>query len=104
MKLKSRAATLALCTVLSGIFCAAALSMPEAAEEKENVQTESAAEYYLRDCDGFIAVYRGKSSHPVDVTDIETATLNDTDMKMLMDGIPAQSRNELLLLLEDLGS
>ncbi len=104
MKIKPKVATLAVLAVLSATVCAAALRTPEAETQPPTDKVSEAAEYYLRDCGGFIAVYRGASSTPIDVTDIETATLNDTDAELIQSGIPVQSRNELLLLLEDLGS
>ncbi len=104
MKIKPKAATLAVLAVLSAAVCAAALRTPKAETPPPTDKVSEAAEYYLRDCGGFIAVYRGASSTPIDVTDIETATLNDTDAELIHSGIPVQSRNELLLLLEDLGS
>lgn len=107
MKNRPRIVTAAVLAVFSAVVCIAALRAPEARTppaETEAPASAEAAEYYLRDCDGFIAVYRGASSTPIDITDIETATLNDTDMELIHNGIPAESRNELLLLLEDLGS
>ena len=63
------------------------------------------AEYYLRDKDGYIAVFAGsRSREPVRVTDIETARLRSADKLLLRDGIPAADSGELLHLLEDLGS
>ena len=66
-------------------------------------QTES-AEYWLRDCDGLIGVFRGDSSRPYSMTDIKTETLNDTDRRLVAAGIPAEDRETLVRLLEDLGS
>ena len=63
------------------------------------------AEYYLRDCDGLVAVFRGKSSsRPIETTDIETEALSDVDRELLKRGIPAQNKYELLCLLEDFSS
>lgn len=104
MKFKTRVTAVAVLAVLSAAVCTAAFVLPDAAPAEETEERETAAEYYLRDCEGYVAVYRGASVTPSDVTDIETATLNDTDVKLLRSGIPARSRNELLLLLEDLGS
>ena len=66
---------------------------------------ERAAEYYLRACDGYVAVYAdGRARSPVTVTDIETSQLRRTDRALLDNGIPVTDRRELLFLLEDLGS
>jgi len=63
------------------------------------------AEYYLKNCDGFIAVYSGmRARSPESVTAIETAGLRGTDRAMLERGIPVTDRETLLELLEDLGS
>ena len=63
------------------------------------------AEYYLRDCDGLVAVFRGeKAALPIEVTDIETGTLSAVDRELLRRGIPVASRYELLCLLEDFSS
>lgn len=66
---------------------------------------EAGARYYLRDCDGYVAVYadsRGRS--PMSVTAIEISGLRHTDKVLVERGIPVSDRVELLELLEDLGS
>lgn len=63
------------------------------------------ARYYLRSCDGFVAVYsNARSRTPESVTAIETSGLRGTDRAMLDRGIPVTDRETLLALLEDLGS
>lgn len=63
------------------------------------------AEYYLRDCSGYVAVFRGfDSKTPIEITQIETETLNNVDRGKLKQGIPAENKNELLMLLEDFSS
>lgn len=65
----------------------------------------SEVSYCLRDCDGFVAVYKQDDlSEPMTVTDIETVTLNNNDREMLQNGITANNKTELISLLEDLGS
>ena len=85
-----------------------------AAPEKENnppeiISNASAenknAEYYLRDCSGYVAVFKGaNSSTPIEITEIETETLNNVDRKLLKQGIPAENKSELLMLLDDFSS
>lgn len=85
-----------------------------AAPEKENNPPEiisnasvenKNAEYYLRDCSGYVAVFKGaNSSTPIEITEIETETLNNVDRKLLKQGIPAENKSELLMLLEDFSS
>lgn len=66
---------------------------------------EDSAEFFLRPCDGFVAVYEGRrEKKPLTVTDIELANLRGTDRALLQKGIPVENRRELLRLLEDLGS
>lgn len=63
------------------------------------------AEYYIRDCGGYVAVYgTDRGSAPISVTTIETAFLRRGDRAMVEAGIPVGDRKQLLLLLEDLGS
>ena len=62
------------------------------------------AQYLLREKDGFIAVYRSGENRPDRLTDIETPLLRRGDRAMLQKGIPAEDLDEVLSLLEDLGS
>lgn len=57
--------------------------------------------YWLYDSDGYVAVY---GIGEIEITDIETETLNDYDRKLLKEGIPVKDKAQLLTLLEDLGS
>ena len=66
---------------------------------------EKQAEYFLKNREGYVAVYTGKrASELSDVTQIEVDGLRTADKAMLEKGIPVVSRTELLTLLEDLGS
>lgn len=66
---------------------------------------EESAKYFLKNCDGFVAVYAGtKGRSPETVTAIEVASLRGADRAMLERGIPVADRQELLELLEDFGS
>lgn len=63
------------------------------------------AEYYLRDSGGHVAVFSSRRDKtPLTVTPIETYCLRTADRAMLRGGIPVESEDELLMLLEDLGS
>ena len=58
-----------------------------------------------KSCDGFVAVYTASRSRaPESVTAIEVASLRSADRAMIERGIPVADRQELLELLEDLGS
>ena len=66
---------------------------------------EGEAEFYLKACDGFVAVYSGtRERSPQRITAIETSGLRGTDRLMLERGIPVSDKETLLALLEDLGS
>lgn len=81
-----------------------AVSTPPVAVSNASVDDKN-AEYYLRDCSGYVAVFKGADSKtPIKVTDIETETLNTVDRGLLQQGIPAENKNELLMLLEDFSS
>ena len=61
--------------------------------------------YYLRGEGAYIAVFRGKRARdPLTVTGIELEGLRRADRAMIEAGLPVVSRQELLQLLEDLGS
>ena len=66
---------------------------------------EKQAEYFLKNREGYVAVYSGKSASELSgVAQIEVDGLRTADKAMLEKGIPVVSRTELLTLLEDLGS
>jgi hypothetical protein len=59
----------------------------------------------LRELNGYVAVYfEGFDKAPAAVTDIELQQLPEADREALADGLHVNSREELLMLLEDLGS
>lgn len=66
---------------------------------------EKDAEYILRDYAGYVGVFKANGGkNPLTVTNIETKTLREADRDMLGAGIAVADRDELLTLLEDLGS
>ncbi|MBQ7473199.1 MAG: hypothetical protein IJS79_02475 [Oscillospiraceae bacterium] len=62
------------------------------------------AQYLLREENGQVAVFRNGENRPERVTGIETVVLRRADRAMLGKGIPAENIDEVLHLLEDLGS
>ena len=79
-------------------------ALPEEVTARYAGREESAA-YFLRDAAGHVAVYETRRSRePLAVTAIETANLRRADRTLLRQGIPVTDAEELLLLLEDLGS
>lgn len=113
MRLKLRISLL-LClvaaAVLSGIGAAKTLRPVEKSQIPQEVYSKLSAkadnaQFFLRCCGDYVAVYEGpKDKKPVTVTRIELACLRGADIAMLEAGIPVSDRQELLLLLEDLGS
>ena len=64
-----------------------------------------ASGYLLGERDGNIAVFRSDDPDtPVTITNIQLATLREADRQMISAGLMAGSEDELLMLLEDLGS
>lgn len=63
------------------------------------------AQYVLREYDGCVAVFASVGdTSPMTLTDIEVGTLRDADRQILSTGLAVADREELLTLLEDLGS
>ena len=63
--------------------------------------------YLVADYGGSVAVFDSGDSDmedPLEVTDIELGSLRASDRAMIRTGVPVSSREELLALLEDLGS
>lgn len=113
MKMKIKIAILALLCITATVMAVGAVSGIAApnAENAPPAEISSAsavnknAEYYLRDFSGYVAVFRGfDSKTPIEITQIETETLNNVDQSKLKQGIPAENKNELLMLLEDFSS
>ena len=78
---------------------------PLPAELTARLEAVEEAEYYLRESEGYVAVFETKRARtPLSVTEIETSLLRRTDRQLLSRGIPVADTSELLALLEDLGS
>lgn len=113
MKLKVRlalllclasAAAMSVCGAYKSLHRMQSNVVPEDLYERFSGLEES-AEYYLREADGYVAVFSGKKERtPLSVTDIETAKLRAADKALVSRGIPVSGAAELLMLLEDLGS
>lgn len=111
MKSNIKTAAVLCLSAVSIITCAAAFRIGAETKPSEPAvaamsytKTQSDS-YFLRECDGFIAVYSAENARePITVTDIEVCTLNDNDRAMLQNGIAAENKAELISLLEDLGS
>lgn len=92
-------------------LCAAALAvsvvwMAGPALPKEPAEGSSSgqsAPYLLRDNGGRIALFRPGEEEPVEVYEIYTHLLPQEDVLSLQKGIPVESEEQLLRLLEDFG-
>jgi hypothetical protein len=66
---------------------------------------EADAAFVLREYEGYVGVFEGGGGKtPLTVTDIAVDGLREADRDMLGAGIAVADRDELLTLLEDLGS
>lgn len=99
------------CLVVTAVAMSAAAVKSISTDEGNNtppVKAEYASkqteEFCLRDWKGYVAVFRAGEDTPSELTDIETATLNNVDREKLRTGIPAAGKAELLSLLEDFSS
>lgn len=92
-----------LCAAMCG--GAALVRYTGAAARTVECAAQSTACYVLRDCDGYVAVYDGANAKkPTTVTDIEVSTLRALDRQMVENGLSLDSREKLMMTLEDLGS
>ncbi len=90
-----------------GSITAVAESEPPASPTAEIEQSVSPQEasYVLRDYGGVVAVFLPEEEkRPLAVTDIAVEELRAADRTLLDQGIRAADRDELVSLLEDLGS
>ena len=91
-----------ICTILAAI--ALTLATFTIADFRRANAARSAKGYVLGAMGDSVAVYAGGDlKNPLDVTDIELASLRETDRELITKGMPVASREELLQLLEDLG-
>lgn len=98
------AAAFSVCGAYKSLHYGQAYTLPEDVAAQFSGKTEN-AEYYLRESEGFVAVFSGSRERtPISVTHIETSGLRETDRVLLRRGIPVSGTAELLMLLEDLGS
>ena len=94
-------AILAVLAVWSAAVCAGTFRRETAAP----VSYDGAkAAFVLRDWKGYVSVFDPASpSDPLQITAIRTGQLRRADQKLLQSGLTVGSREQLLLLLEDLG-
>mgnify|MGYP000109914473 CR=1 FL=1 len=94
----------ALCAV-SPFVAGAAMSSLQQPDAPAISYDGAQAEYILRDYEGYVSVFASDADRkPLQVTGIEVAGLRRADQELLRGGITVGSQEQLLLLLEDLGS
>lgn len=102
-KIKGVILALALTAAVSGPAAAFAFGggeddVPVQAEETENC-------FILKDHGGYVAIFVENGPElPVTVTDIQVSTLRELDRELLAAGMKVQGQEELVMLLEDIGS
>lgn len=62
------------------------------------------AQFVLREYDGCVAVFAAGGKKPLTMTEIAVRSLREADRALLNAGLPCTDRDEVLTLLEDLGS
>lgn len=65
------------------------------------INQKSNFSFILRDCDGFLAVYRENESMPYLKLGYRTDFLNEYDREIIKKGITVNTSNELRCLIED---
>ncbi len=83
-----------------------AVILPAAAVTAEAaIGSYAQTRYIISELNGHIVVYEDdRSGLPIMVTDIHTRDLREIDRELLRSGIAVSSRDEVLKLLEDMGS
>ena len=71
---------------------------------EEKYTSYDTAAYILKEQDGYVAVFSSKDSKLLELTAIPVSTLRRADRTLLETGIAADSRESLLMLLEDFNS
>ena len=101
--MKSTVARIILCAVLAALAVTmAAFTFAGFTGDRRHTRQSL---YVLGEENGNVAIYGGNDrKHPLAVTEIELAGLREADRKLLADGLPVKSREELAQILEDLGS
>ena len=93
--------------VLVSLMAVAVTMVAFTAADFQKEPAAASGAYVVADYGGSVAVFdRGDStlSAPLQVTEIRLAGLRAADRAMIETGVPVSSREELMALLEDLGS
>ena len=88
------------------VICAhqAAKTLPAASVKTELQSYDGAkAEFVLKDYEGYVSVFApGADPEPLQITGIQTESLRQNDRELIQGGLTVGSREQLLMLLEDL--
>ena len=91
---------------VAAVICAhqTAQTLPAAPVKTELQSYDGAkAESVLRDYEGYVSVFApGADPEPLQITAIQTESLRRRDRELLQGGLTVGSREQLLMLLEDL--
>lgn len=79
------------------------VSLSQANTNTAAAQTQT-PKYIIKVLDGCLAVYVPSSSQPVQLTNIDMRTLRTNDQKIIAQGVPIYSDQQLTEFLEDFGS
>ena len=94
-------AGLTICAALVALHTAGTFPGQDHAEPRS--YDGAAAIYVLKDYEGYVSVFApDEDPQPLQITSIPTESLRDRDRDMLRSGLTVGSREQLLMLLEDL--
>ena len=100
MNIRRRISLSLIMLVIAAACAVSALAVSSAAGGAEVHQG-----YLLREYEGYVAIFDAESGKtPKVVTAIEMKNLTEADRTLMEMGLPAETEDELALLLEDLGS
>ncbi len=109
MKSKTKIALIGV-LLICAVFSAAFSTVRYVQKENSNATAECMSEtdsgsYILKEYEGHVAVYMANDlKNPITVTDIQVSTLRELDKKLMQTGMKIDSRERLMMTLEDLGS
>lgn len=90
---------------LIAVFCAhkAAETFPAAQVHPRQSYDGASAEFVLKEYGGYVSVFApNEDPEPLQITGIPTENLRQSDRELLQGGLTVGSREQLLMLLEDL--
>jgi len=93
---------------IAAIVTCAVVTVQIAAARGETIQTMSQVQedegYLLKAYEGYVGVYYSGEDYPALITDISLDTLRAHDRELMEAGYQVANRDELMKVLEDLGS